>query len=138
MDLERIEELIESIQYSKVCEVSVKQDGASVLVKKSPVCETRVEYSIAPEPSYMQPEPAEPEQSGEITVTAPMVGIFHLIDGIGEIGTVVRHGQAIGAIESMKLMNEIRCSEGGLIKEILVEDGMPVEYGQVLFRLEKN
>jgi acetyl-CoA carboxylase biotin carboxyl carrier protein len=80
---------------------------------------------------------AEPEIPAGPVISAPMVGIFHLIDGIAMPGATVKKGQAVGVIESMKLMNEVVAQEDGQIAEVYVEDGMPVEYGQTLFRLEQ-
>ena len=72
----------------------------------------------------------------EVFITARMVGIFHSIDSVGAVGTAVKAGQVVGAIESMKLLNDAVSDHDGVIAEVLVEDGMPVEYGQRLFRLE--
>ncbi|HEY3298485.1 MAG TPA: biotin/lipoyl-containing protein, partial [Armatimonadota bacterium] len=72
---------------------------------------------------------------GDIQITAPMVGIFHSFDSMTSVGAPVKKGQVLGAIESMKLMNDIVSRYDGVISEILIEDGMPVEYGQSLLVL---
>jgi biotin carboxyl carrier protein len=137
MDLGRIEALIEVVEDAAVTELTVSSDGSTVSVKKpprsaavsAPVPKKRAEKRPS-EPVKPQPAPEEPG------VHAPMVGIFHSIDGVGT-GSQVKPGQVIGAIESMKLMNEVRSELDGTLAEALVEDGMPVEYGQLLFRLDK-
>ena len=65
-----------------------------------------------------------------------MVGIFHSAGNSMTEGVAVKAGQSVGAIESMKLMNDVISECDGVIAEVLVEDGLPVEYGQPLFRLE--
>ncbi len=65
------------------------------------------------------------------SVSAGMVGIFHPHDAL-EAGAHLKPGQAIGVIESMKQSNEVISPEAGAVREILAEDGSPVEFGQVL------
>ena len=67
-----------------------------------------------------------------------MVGMFHVVDGIARVGAEVSEGQVVGSIESMKLANDIVSEVAGRVREVLVEDGMPVEYGQPLYRLEPS
>lgn len=82
--------------------------------------------------------PAEPEGH---TVKSPMVGTFYRCPSPGaasfiELGQVVKPGDTLCIIEAMKLLNEIEAEVGGKVKEILVENGQPVEYGQPLFIIE--
>ena len=81
--------------------------------------------------------PAEPE--GKI-VKSPMVGTFYRSSAPGadpfvSMGSSVSEGQTLCVIEAMKLMNEIPADCSGVVKEILVENGQPVEFGQPLFVL---
>ncbi|MEX0843253.1 MAG: acetyl-CoA carboxylase biotin carboxyl carrier protein [Gemmatimonadota bacterium] len=74
-------------------------------------------------------------------VTSPMVGTFYRspspeADPFAEVGTRVSAGDTLCIIEAMKLMNGLEAELDGTIREICVEDGDPVEYGQVLFRME--
>ena len=71
-----------------------------------------------------------------IFIDAPMVGMFHVVDGLAEVGGIITAGQVVGSIESMKLLNDVKTQESCCLAEILVEDGMPVEYGQHLYRIE--
>lgn len=76
--------------------------------------------------------------SGGTTVPAPIVGTFYRCpspddDPYVEVGDTVKEGDLLCIIEAMKLMNEIECETPGTVKEILVEDGEPVEYEQPLF-----
>jgi acetyl-CoA carboxylase biotin carboxyl carrier protein len=89
----------------------------------------------------MQPtaavEPAPAEVTGHV-VKSPMVGTFYRSSAPGaapfvEIGSSVKEGETVCIIEAMKLLNEIETDAAGVIKQILVENGQPVEYGQPLF-----
>lgn len=136
MDIAQIEELIKVLQSSKTEELSVRCGDATVRIKKGRA------PAGAPLPVRKAPRPAEraqpPKEQGpkDALVLAPMVGIFHMIDGISKVGSEVSEGQVVGAIESMKLLNDVVCEVTGRVVEVMVEDGTPVEYGQPLCRVE--
>ena len=137
LDLERIEALIKVVKHAKVTELSVRQEGSAVTVKKS-ARGMAVRHPKLARKNGDSGEKSEDEivvPAGSL-ISAYKVGIFHLLDGAAALGTHVRKGQALGSIESMKLMNEVVSPEDGLITEVFIEDGMPVEYGHPLFRLE--
>ena len=72
-----------------------------------------------------------------------MVGTFYSApepgaDPYAKVGTRVAPGQTVCIIEAMKIMNEIEAEFGGVIREVCVEDAQPVEFGQVLFRVDSN
>ncbi len=80
------------------------------------------------------------ESDGLVEVTSPMVGTFYRAPAPDappyvEVGTNVSPGQTLCILEAMKLMNELEAEVAGEIREILVENAEPVEYGQVLFRV---
>jgi len=87
-------------------------------------------------------EPDATEAEGPL-VTAPMIGTFYRTPAPGEpvfveVGDPVEPGQTIGIIEAMKIMNEIESEFDGVVKEILAQNAHPVEYGQVLFRIDNG
>ena len=88
------------------------------------------------------PPPSVPgSRSDFVEVTAPMVGTFYRAPGpeeppFVEIGSKIVIGQAVCILEAMKLMNELESEVSGEVIEILVENGTPVEFGQVLMRLK--
>ena len=88
------------------------------------------------------PPPSVPgSRSDLVEVTAPMVGTFYRAPGpeeppFVEIGSRITVGQAVCILEAMKLMNELESEVSGEVIEILVENGTPVEFGQVLMRLK--
>ncbi|PZV24753.1 MAG: acetyl-CoA carboxylase biotin carboxyl carrier protein [Cyanobium sp.] len=76
-----------------------------------------------------------------VEVTAPMVGTFYRAASPGdppfvELGSVISVGQTVCILEAMKLMNELEAEMTGQVVEILVENGTPVEFGQVLMRVK--
>lgn len=90
-----------------------------------------------------QPVATTESTSPEILITAPMIGTFYAASTPGAQPFVVEGdevyvGQTIGIIEAMKIMNEIEAEITGLIREVCVEDAQPVEFGQVLFRVDPH
>jgi acetyl-CoA carboxylase biotin carboxyl carrier protein len=76
-------------------------------------------------------------------IRSPMVGTFYKAPEPGaeayvKVGNRVTPGQTVCIIEAMKIMNEIEAEIAGAVREISVEDGQPVEFGQVLFRVDPN
>jgi acetyl-CoA carboxylase biotin carboxyl carrier protein len=76
-------------------------------------------------------------------IRSPMVGTFYKAPEPGaeayiKVGNRVSPGQTVCIIEAMKIMNEIEAEIAGTVREISVEDGQPVEFGQVLFRVDPN
>ena len=89
------------------------------------------------------PSVAPPGRSDLLDITSPMVGTFYRAAAPGEdpfveIGSSVKVGQTICILEAMKLMNEIESEFNAEIVEILVENGTPVEFGQVLMRVKQS
>ena len=92
-----------------------------------------------PEP----PQVAPPGRSDLVEITSPMVGTFYRASAPGEdpfveLGSKINVGQTVCIIEAMKLMNEIESEFNAEIVEILVENGTPVEFGQVLMRVKQS
>ena len=89
------------------------------------------------------PQVAPPGRSDLTEITSPMVGTFYRAAAPGEepfveVGNNVKVGQTICILEAMKLMNEIESEFNAEIVEILVENGTPVEFGQVLMRVKQS
>jgi acetyl-CoA carboxylase biotin carboxyl carrier protein len=94
-----------------------------------------------PPPPPAAPAPAPASTLKEIK--SPMVGTFYAAPEPGaepyvRVGSRVTAGQTVCIVEAMKIMNEIEAEFGGVVREILVEDATPVEFGQVLFRIDPN
>jgi len=134
MNIEVIEELIGVLESSKVEELTIRGGDSGVLIRKGtkPGKPKRPRRHDAAELSTIVDAIHRPENH----INAPMVGIFHFSDPEVTTGTRVVPGQVVGAIESMKLLNDVTAEIPGAVVEVLVEDGMPVEFGQKLFRIE--
>ena len=96
--------------------------------------------STPPEPA---PSVAPPGRSDLLDITSPMVGTFYRASAPGEdpfveIGSTISVGQTICIRAAMKLMNEIESEFNGVVVEVLVDNGTPVEFGQVLMRVKKS
>ncbi|MFZ5622906.1 MAG: acetyl-CoA carboxylase biotin carboxyl carrier protein [Gemmatimonadota bacterium] len=101
-------------------------------------------------PAAPPAEPAAPAEAAPAARTAqlkeiksPMVGTFYQAPEPGaeayvKVGSRVEPGQTVCIIEAMKIMNEIEAEIAGVIREVCVEDAQPVEFGQVLFRVDTN
>ena len=95
----------------------------------------------APSATAAAPAPAEAPPSNLAEVKSPMVGTFYRAPApeappYVEVGSTVKKGQTLCILEAMKLMNELESDVDGIVREVLVENSDPVEYGQVLFRIE--
>jgi len=93
-------------------------------------------------PAAAEPTPAPAVPDG-VEVKSPMIGTFYQrpspdADPFVEVGAQVEPDMVVCIIEAMKVMNEIKAEARGVITEILAEEAKPVEYGQVLFRIEPN
>ncbi len=135
MDLEKIEELIGALESSRASELTVKSGEARVRIRRG---EPKPRAASPPaQHSPRKEQGAPPEHAvGEALIRAPIVGLFHSVEGLCEVGASVRAGQTVGAIESMKLLNDIVSDVSGEVVESMVEDGVPVEYNQVLCKIK--
>lgn len=146
MDLRKLKTLIDLVAESDIAELEVTEGESKVrIVKSSPAPQNQVlmmqpqatmQYAPAPAP-VAAPPAVQPEPQGHI-VKSPMVGSFYRAAAPGnppfvEVGSVVKEGDTLCIIEAMKLLNEIDADASGVIKQILVENGQPVEFGQPLF-----
>ena len=148
MDLRKLKTLIDLVQQSGIAELEITEGEEKVRISRGVsgtahvVPQPGAAYAPALQPAaaaaVSSAESAPPaEQEGHV-VKAPMVGTFYRASTPGgkpfvEIGQAVKAGETICIIEAMKLLNEIEADRDGVIKEVLVENGQPVEYGQPLF-----
>jgi acetyl-CoA carboxylase biotin carboxyl carrier protein len=101
-------------------------------------------YSPAAPAAEPEPrEPARPAAAALKEVKSPMVGTFYRspepgADPYVKVGSRITSGQTVCIIEAMKIMNEIEAEITGVVREVSVDDGQPVEFGQVLFRIDPH
>ena len=99
--------------------------------------------AAAPAPAAAEPPKQESPKSRLLEVKSPMVGTYYAAPEPGakpylSVGDRISKGQILCIIEAMKIMNEIESEFDGVVKEILAQNAHPVEYGQVLFRIDPN
>jgi oxaloacetate decarboxylase alpha subunit len=143
---ERIREIVRIVQESGVGEVTIEDAGLRVTVRRTP--EPAESLGAAPSASAVEEEettaaaPARPPADpGVIRIEAPMVGTFYRAPSPGappfvEEGDVVGNGQTLCILEAMKLMNEVKADQEGIVRRVCADNAQPVEYGQLLFELE--
>ena len=163
LDHDDLDRLIEKISTSDIQEFSLEGEDFKLEIKrnlfdqnqvinnlvsntsfdKQPIGQKSItdNISIVNEPEA--PQVAPPGRSDLTEITSPMVGTFYRAAAPGEepfveIGNNVKVGQTICILEAMKLMNEIESEFNAEIVEILVENGTPVEFGQVLMRVKQS
>src|SRR6476469_2975693 len=167
IDLRYVKKLIDIIDDSSVDSIEITSDkGLKIRISKSPTQRGAVQVAtpmsiptsvptapmgrLSPSggipvvPGADVPAPApEPPKSTALDVKSPMVGTFYKSPEPGakayvSVGDRVSKGQILCIIEAMKIMNEIESEYAGVIKEIRAQDAQPVEYGQVLFKIDPN
>ncbi len=116
------------------------ENGNVVRLERSNAKGTNMAAAAAPAGSPAVTAAPVTSSSALISVNSPMVGVFYRAPMENEapfvqVGDTVRKGDVICIIESMKLMNEIRSDEEGIVEEICVENNEVVDFGRVLFRL---
>jgi acetyl-CoA carboxylase biotin carboxyl carrier protein len=153
IDLEFIERLIKVLDESGVDSLEIERGGTRVKLCKTPIGDGAPVSFMAPSmapavaPAAAPPPAAETDSEASapashlIEVTAPMVGTFYQSPAPDappyvESGSRVKPGDTLCIIEAMKLMNELESEVSGTVVEICVENAQPVEFGQVLFRVD--
>jgi acetyl-CoA carboxylase biotin carboxyl carrier protein len=146
MDLRKLKTLIDLVAESGIAELEITEGEGKVRIVKFSQAVQPVAYAPAPQyaPAAAEAAPSAapaavvPAAAVGHTVKAPMVGTFYRAPNPNspafvEVGQTVKEGEPLCIIEAMKLLNEIEADKSGVIKEILVQNGEPVEYGQPLF-----
>ena len=160
MDIRKVKKLIDLLDESGIHEIEIREGEECVRITRSPPGgQTVVNASMlpsmamqpvpAPEPARHIPASGSSEKAGDALekvrkghqVTAPMVGTFYRSASPGsrpfvEVGSTVEIGDTLCIIEAMKMLNPIEADKAGTLREILVENGHPVEYGQPMFIIE--
>ena len=164
LDHEDLNRLIEKISTSDIQEFSLEGEDFKLEIKRNLFDQNQVAKNLVSNASSYEsqiinnqksinenvsivnesetPQVPPPGRSDLTEITAPMVGTFYRAAAPGEdpfveIGNNIKVGQTICILEAMKLMNEIESEFNAEIVEILVENGTPVEFGQVLMRVKQ-
>jgi len=155
MDIRKVKKLIELLDESGIAEIEITEGEESVRISRHPTGVAAAPVAVAAAPvAAAAPAPvaapaaspvaaaAEPEEEG-YAVKAPMVGTFYSSPSPGspmfvQIGDRVNEGDTLCIVEAMKMMNQIEADVSGTIKSIRVQNGDPVEYGQILFVIDQR
>jgi acetyl-CoA carboxylase biotin carboxyl carrier protein len=152
-DLHEIKKLFDMVERSPIAEFEYADGDFKIRISKNGGIHVAPAPVYANVPAAAAPMPAPVAEAAAAAVPAvrtqlfevksPMVGTFYRApapdaDPYVRAGDTVEPGKAICIVEAMKLMNEIECEVRGRIVEILVENAQPVEYGQVLFRIDTS
>ena len=164
LDHEDLNRLIEKISTSDIQEFSLEGEDFKLEIKRNVFDQNQVVNNLVSNSSFDKqtianqktinenisvvnepevPQVAPPGRSDLTEITSPMVGTFYRAAAPGEepfveVGNNIKVGQTICILEAMKLMNEIESEFNAEIVEILVENGTPVEFGQVLMRVKQS
>jgi acetyl-CoA carboxylase biotin carboxyl carrier protein len=121
--------------------------GTGVVITRTSSGPVYAPAPAPPAPAAVEPEPREAPRVAATPalkeIKSPMVGTWYKAPEPGadpyvKVGSRVTSGQTVCIIEAMKIMNEIEAEITGVIREVCVEDAQPVEFGQVLFRVDPN
>jgi len=163
IDLRYVKKLVEMLDESSVDSIEISSDkGMKIRISKTPqqrgamqvaapmampallpAAAPAVVPSAESNSSAVEVPRLEPPKSKFLEVKSPMVGTYYGAPEPGaksyiSVGERISKGQILCIIEAMKIMNEIESEFDGVVKEILAQNAHPVEYGQVLFRVDPN
>ena len=164
LDHEDLNRLIDKISSSDIQEFSLEGEDFKLEIKRNLYDQNQLNKNVVTNDSFDSktianqksindnvpivnepetPQVAPPGRSDLTEITSPMVGTFYRASAPGEdpfveVGNNIKVGQTICILEAMKLMNEIESEFNAEIVEILVENGTPVEFGQVLMRVKQS
>ena len=154
LDHEQLHRLLEALGESDIQEFRLEGDDFRLEIRRNLPAQAVMAPVLPAAAAAAAPQapvtPAEPvaappastsTRSDLLEVTAPMVGTFYRAPAPGEpafveVGSRINVGQTVCILEAMKLMNELESEVGGEVVEILVDNGTPVEFGQVLMRVK--
>lgn len=154
MNIKEVKDLIQEVLQSDISEFELEQTGTKIKLRRGRQKAASTQRAI-PGPSVLAPAPEsqvvtvervvpppalteDAAESGLHTVTSPIVGTFYRSPSPGaesyvQVGDIVEEGKILCIVEAMKLMNEIPSDATGIVEQVYVENGHPVEYGQRLF-----
>lgn len=148
-DVDYIEKLAKVLADTSLTEISLEDGEQAITLRKdlpivtaAPAVQAAAVSAPAPAQASAPAAASQPEAKKGKAVTSPMVGTFYSAPSpdakaFVEVGQSVKKGDVVCIVEAMKLMNEIETEFGGKVLEMCVQDGQPVEFGQVLMYIEE-
>ena len=152
MDIRKVKKLIELLDESGIAEIEITEGEESVRISRyassAPVvtAPAPIAAPVAAAAATQSGEAAAPAEAPEedgFVVTAPMVGTYYAASSPGaapyvQVGDRINEGDTLCIIEAMKMMNQIEADVSGVVKSIRIQNGEPVEFGQVLFVIDQR
>ena len=149
IDYQEINKIIRLMEEKNLSHFEIEKEGLKIKLSRNTVLSEAKPSANAQASPYpeekeaLEPQELSPEKKNDNLhyITSPMVGIFYSAPDPSsppfvETGEEIKQNQVLCIIEAMKLMNEIESDVEGILKEIFVENGKPVEYGQKLFAIQ--
>jgi acetyl-CoA carboxylase biotin carboxyl carrier protein len=150
MDIRKIKKLIELLTETGISEIEIKEGEESLRLTRhtSPAHAQTITEHVVSAPAATQnltstasTEPTAPSMPSGHKVHSPMVGTYYSASSpetppFASVGQTVAAGDTLCIIEAMKMFNEIEADKAGVVKAILVSNGDPVEYDELLFIIE--
>lgn len=146
MDLKEIKELIALMKKNELSVFKMEKEGFKITLKKGSDFQPVIAATPAPPaavhaPPHIPAPTAETPAAAQKEIISPMVGTFYIAASpesapYVEVGAEVTPETVVCLIEAMKVMNEIKAEVSGIVTEVLVENGKPVQFGQPLFKLK--
>jgi acetyl-CoA carboxylase biotin carboxyl carrier protein len=155
VDLKDIKAIIDLMKKNSVSEFELEKQDFKIRLKRAgsgvgvlPQSDEIQQLNFQPVPQQAgggapQPQTSAPPAGGEVEIKSPMIGTFYRspspeAGSYVEVGMEVTPDSVVCIIEAMKVMNEIKAEAKGVITQVLLENGKPVEFGQPLFKLRPN
>ena len=153
ISIEQLQRLVQALDNSDVSELELQResDGIYLALRKVKASETNIPSEgallvtatngLVTPVGTDAPAPATKEKATAHKITAPLVGTFHVWarprgGALVAVGDRVKAGQLVGTIQSLNVLNEVESSVAGRVVEVHVQDGQPVEYGQLLITID--
>ena len=147
LEADYIEKLAKILTDNGLTEISLEEGEQAITLRKDAIIPAPVVAAPAAAPVAAAPAPsAAPVSEADVSkkgtpIVSPMVGMFYKApspdaEPFVSVGSVIKPGDVVCIVEAMKMMNEIESEVSGKVVEICVEDGQPVEFGQVLMYVE--
>ena len=145
MQIEEIKTIVRMMREYELTEFKIEADGCNLSISRAsaPTAQASAPVVVAAAPAPApaaapEPAPAPAKAAPQEAIESPLVGTFYRAASpeakpFVEVGDRVTADTVVGIIEAMKVMNEVKAEKSGVIKEVLVDNGDPVEYGQKLF-----
>ena len=149
MDIRKVKKLIELLEESGLSEIEITEGDDKVRISKQTTVsktsnDTTAIYTNDIDEGIEQPKIATPlPANGFHEIKAPMIGTYYQAsepnaEAFVKVGDPVSEGDTLCVIEAMKMMNRIECDIEGVVERILIQNGDPVEYDEVLFLISQQ